>query len=113
MKANMNMEESKSTITPSGVSENHRSDDNNDSFSYGDTISLGSKLSQSTWRDTEIDEDMASNLLKMQNLSSIVNDPKGDSLLRQMQHLIGKGGSLDYKELKEHKVPDSYSLPKI
>jgi hypothetical protein len=49
---------------------------------FGDTISHGSKQSASTFRDTEIEGDTASSLMRIQNLTSIVNDPKRDSFMK-------------------------------
>jgi|LauGreDrversion4_2_1035121.scaffolds.fasta_scaffold160056_1 hypothetical protein len=54
---------------------------NNDSDSFSDVQSVKS-ASTSTFRDTEIEEDMATSLMKMQSLTSIVNDPKSDSFLK-------------------------------
>lgn len=54
---------------------------NNDSDSFSDVQSIKS-ANTSTFRDTEIEEDMASSLMKMQNLTSIVNDPKSDSFFK-------------------------------
>jgi hypothetical protein len=60
-----------------------------------------------------MEEDLASSLLRMQNLTSIVNDPKADTIFRQMQAIVGAGNPLEYKPLKESHIPDSYTLPKI
>ena len=54
-----------------------RSSRQNDSDSLSDTHSI--KSASTTFRDTEIEEDLATSLLKMQSLTSIVNDPKSDS----------------------------------
>lgn len=54
---------------------------NNNSDSFSDVQSIKS-ASTTTFRDTEIEEDMATSLMKMQNLTSIVNDPKSDSFLK-------------------------------
>ncbi len=61
--------------------------------------------------------------MKIQNLSSIVNDPKSDSfvryiyqilkMFRQVQRKLWTGNPLEYKPMKESQVPESYTLPKI
>jgi hypothetical protein len=65
---------------------NHTMEDFQDhegsSGDFGDTISHGSKQSASTFRDTEIEGDTASSLMRIQNLTSIVNDPKRDSFMK-------------------------------
>ncbi len=53
----------------------HKSED-----SLNDTCTKSNM--STTFRDTEIEEDTANNLLKIQSLTSIVNDPKADSILR-------------------------------
>jgi hypothetical protein len=52
------------------------------SSDFGDSISQGSKQSARTFRDTEIEGDTASSLMRIQNLTSIVNDPKRDSFMK-------------------------------
>lgn len=87
-----------------------------DDSDISETISLGSRQSSATtgtFRDTEIEDDLASYLMKMQSLTSIVNDPKGDSFLSKMQGVIGARNSLDYKPITEHQVAESYTLPKV
>ncbi len=67
---------------------NHDDNHSSEFFGGGDTTSQASSRhesiisSASTFRDTEIEEDTASNLMKIQNLTSIVNDPKGDSFMK-------------------------------
>ena len=67
---------------------NHDYNHSSELFGGGDTTSQASSRhesiisSASTFRDTEIEEDTASNLMKIQNLTSIVNDPKGDSFMK-------------------------------
>jgi hypothetical protein len=51
--------------------------------------------------------------MKMQSLTSIVNDPKGEGFLSKMQAAIGARNALDYKPFTEQQVPESYTLPKI
>jgi len=58
-----------------------------------------SSASKSTFRDTEIEEDLATSLLRTQNLSSIVNDPRSESMFRQLQQFVG--ATTEYKPLKE------------
>jgi hypothetical protein len=70
-----------------------------------------SSASRQTFRDTEIEEDTATSLLSMQSLSSIVNEPRPESVFRQLQQLVG--ATSEYRPLKESAVPESYSLPKI
>jgi hypothetical protein len=62
--------------------------DHETSSDFGDTISHGSKQSASTFRDTEIEGDTASSLMRIQNLTSIVNDPKGDSFMKYVFHTL-------------------------
>jgi hypothetical protein len=54
-----------------------------------------------TFRDTEIEEVEANNLMKIQSIASIINDPKSDSFYKQVKYFINKIKSLDYKPLTE------------
>lgn len=67
----------------------------------------------STFRDTEIEREEANNFMKIQSLSSIVNNPKSESLLRQVGTFIKKSTVKEYKPLKESRIPESITLPKI
>jgi hypothetical protein len=66
-----------------------------------------------TFRDTELEEVEAVQLRKIQNLASIINDPKSDTFYKQLQKFIIKPNPLDYKPLNESQTPESFSLPKI
>ena len=75
---------------------------NEDSDSFGDTISLGSKQSSvsTTFRDTEMEEDLASSIMWMQSLTSIVNDPRADGFVKYVfahSHSIQVASTLDWK----------------
>ena len=70
----------KGTRTPGNLTDRGKYA-NNDSDSFSDVQSMKSATT-TTFRDTEIEEDMATSLMKMQNLTSIVNDPKSDSFFK-------------------------------
>ena len=72
-----------------------------------DSYEIASSSNAHTFRDTEIEELDASNLMKIQSIASIINNPKSESLYKQMQHFIGKQKHLDYKPLTEATVPES------
>jgi hypothetical protein len=76
-----NMEETKVMKGTPGNFTDRAKYTNNDSDSFSDVQSIKS-ASTTTFRDTEIEEDMATSLMKMQNLTSIVNDPKSDSFFK-------------------------------
>eukprot|EP00347_Sterkiella_histriomuscorum_P013600 403364097 len=66
-----------------------------------------------TFRDTELDENDAINLMKIQSLTSIINNPKSDTIYKQVSSFIKKVNNNDFKQLKESQIPDSMSIPKI
>ena len=80
------MEESKKQTPPSLPTSlrtsilTDRSHRQSDSDGFSDVFSQRSVTT--TFRDTEIEEDMATSILKMQSLTSIVNDPKADSFFK-------------------------------
>lgn len=47
-----------------------------------------SGVSSSTFRDTPVDQEDAGSMMHAQSLSSIVNNPKKDSLLRKMKNMV-------------------------
>ena len=73
--------------------------------------------SQSTFRDTNVDEADASSLMHCQNLASIVNNPKKQSLVKKMASMVKSKvvGSKEpkFKPLKESQVEDSTAIPKV
>ena len=70
-------------------------------------------MNQSTFRDTELDEADAVNLMKIQSLTSIINDPKSDTIYKQVSAFIKKVNKSEFKQLKESSIPESFSIPKI
>ena len=71
----------------------------------------------STFRDTNVDEEDASSLMHCQNLASIVNNPKKQSLVKKMASMVKAKvvGSKEpkFKSLKESQVEDSTAIPKV
>ena len=53
-----------------------------DEGSEGVDYSSNANTNTHTFRDTEIEEIDASNIMKIQNISSILNDPKSDNFLK-------------------------------
>ena len=103
-------------------------EENNDSLSFDQELSADgdetfrsrqSNISSAsgTFRDTFVDSGDASSLMHSQNLTSIVNNPKKDSLVRKMASLVKSKvmGSTEpkFKPLKESQVEDNPSIPKV
>ena len=91
--------------TPRHPSENNSSKDQDENGSYDGQ-------SHHTFRDTELDEFEASNLMKIQSLTSIINNPKNDTLFKQISGFI-KSNPMEYRKMTEHSVPESLTLPKV
>ena len=72
-----------------------------------------SNKDSSTFRDTEIEEKDASELMKIQNIASIINDPKSDTFYRQIRSFIKWNDNLDYRKMNESQVSESATLPKL
>ncbi|CDW75065.1 UNKNOWN [Stylonychia lemnae] len=75
--------------------------------SSNDSYEVSSNSNTNTFRDTELDEFEASNLMKIQSLTSIINDPKSDTFYKQLSAFIQKPDSFGFKQLKESQIPDS------
>ena len=76
-----------------------------------------SGASSGTFRDTAVGQDDANSLMHGQSLTSIVNNPKKDSLMRKMASLVKSkviGSSVPkFKAVKESQVEDSAAIPKV
>ena len=83
---------------------------NIDSSSYVDDII---SMQGNTFRDTEIRENQANNLMKMQSIASIINDPKRDSFYKQVKSFVSTVSDLGYKPHSEKYFNESSSLPNI
>ena len=76
-----------------------------------------SAMTNGTFRDTNVHQNDADSLLHAQSLSSIVNNPKKDSLVKKMASLVKSkvvGSSVPkFKKLEESQVEDSPAIPKV
>jgi len=74
---------------------------------------------QSTFRDTQCDQEDADKLMHMQSLTSIVNNPKKESFFNKVKNnikskLTNKNAEkYDFKPMTEAMVEDSLSIPKV
>jgi hypothetical protein len=80
------------------------------SSSFGVSVS-----SSTTFRDTQIDQLQSDHLMHVQNLSSIVNNPKRKGLLAKAKDLYLKqtGKKIAYRALTEKDVEDSAHIPRV
>jgi hypothetical protein len=71
--------------------------------------------SASTFRDTQIDALQSNALMHVQNLSSIVNNPKKKGYLQQAKdlYLQQTGKKASFRVLTEDTVEDSTMIPKV
>ena len=73
----------------------------------------------STFRDTQCDQEDANNLMHMQSLTSIVNNPKKESFFNKVKNniksklTIKSAEKYDFKPMTEAMVEDSLSIPKV
>ena len=82
-----------------------------------------SLVSHQTFTDTEISHSEAMKTMRIQSLSSIVNHPKQETLMKKLGKMVkdnikGKKhmssrAKFVYKPMTEQDVPDSLHIPKV
>ena len=76
-----------------------------------------SSVASSKYRDTNIDQNKASQIIHGQSLASIINNPKKDSFMSKVKTLVKQKvtgtAAPKFKQLKESQIEDSQSIPKV
>jgi len=76
-----------------------------------------SVASTATFRDTFMEEDKAKEIKNVQSITSIVNNPKKESMLKKMTRIVKKkvvgGGKPSFKPLKEDQIEISTLIPRV
>ena len=91
-------------------------------FDEGDSIDIDGSFQSyrstgETFRDTMVDAPVAQDIMRVQNLTSITNHPKKESMFKKainsVKQKVSRSGAPKFRPMTESQVDDSGLIPKV